>query len=573
MAQPQQNISLTAPAFQGVNTEDSPLSQDPTYAARANNAVIDESGRLGARRGFFDYVNSYDLSNMTAPGGSVAQNITIRAMGQGEGLDAVCVLEIDWVDGNDAVLQTDYVPAIVGSSTITACSFDDATAATANNVALANAQIVTFSNPVGDYYYLFSDGNPALEVDATTQVAYHLFDATNPSVIKPQEGTTGSPTIIANEMDGDVVCAAYGRLWVSGVGDNYDRIYYSNLLNPWQWYDGKDVPTDSLNTGGIIDVSEYWPNGRDRVQAIAAHNNGLFVFGRNSILVYGNPQGDPAAIGGIFLQDTIEGMGLVNRDALALTGNDVLFVDDTGVRSLGRSIQEQSVPVGDLTANVRSDISNKIATTADKRTISLSFWPGAGLTICNFSGDRFAYIMDMRKPSSSGGMRVTTWSEIIFDRSIHMEVGNTERVLLGGEAGKGVLEYTSYVDSGVTPYVFNYVSNPLSLGDSTREKFPKRMDISILSQTNATEATCRWGFNDDLTYTKSLTTEAQVPDFYGVAQFGESLYGQPNASVKRYRVHTKGSGSLVTLGVDATVNGGLFSLQELNLQLLLGRIY
>lgn len=569
MAQPQQNISLTAPAFQGVNTEDSPLSQDPTFAARANNAVIDESGRLGARKGFFDYVNSYDLSNLTAPGSSVAQEITIRAMGQGEGLDAVCVLEIDWLDASDAVLQTDYVPAIVGSSTITACSYDDATAATAGNAQLANAQIVTFSNPIGDYYYLFSDGNPALEVDASTQVAYHLFDATNGSVIKPQDDTG----TLAAELDGDVVCAAYGRLWVSGVGNNYNRIYYSNLLNPWQWYDGKAVPTNSLNTGGVIDVSEYWPNGRDKIQAIVAHNNGLFVFGRNSILVYGNPQGDPAAIGGIFLQDTIEGMGLVNRDALALTGNDVLFVDDTGVRSLGRSIQEQSVPVGDLTANVRSDISNKISNTVDKSTISLSFWPGEGLTICNFAADGFAYIMDMRKPSSSGGMRMTTWSELIFDRSVHMEVGNTESVLLGGVAGKGVLKYSAYVDAGVVPYQFTYVSNPLSLGDSTREKFPKRMDISVLSQTNATDAVARWGFNDDLTYSKTVTTEAQVPELYGAATFGVSTFGQPNASVKRYRIHTKGSGSLVTLGVDATINGGVFSLQELNLQLLLGRIY
>lgn len=569
MAQPQQNISLTAPAFQGVNTEDSPLSQDPTFAARANNAVIDESGRLGARKGFFDYVNTYDLSNLTAPGGSVAQDITIRAMGQGEGLDAVCVLEIDWKDAGDVLLQTDYVPAIVGSSTITACSYDDATAATAGNAQLANAQIVTFSNPIGDYYYLFSDGNPALEVDASTNVAYHLFDATNGSVIKPQDDTG----TLATELDGDVVCAAYGRLWVSGVGNNYNRIYYSNLLNPWQWYDGKAVPTDSLNTGGVIDVSEYWPNGRDKIQAIVAHNNGLFVFGRNSILVYGNPQGDPAAIGGIFLQDTIEGMGLVSREGIAMTGNDVLFVDDTGVRSLGRSIQEQSVPVGDLTANVRSDISNKIAVTTDKSTISLSFWPGEGLTVCNFAADRFAYVMDMRKPSSSGGMRITTWSEVIFDRSVHLEVGNEELVLLGGNAGKGVLKYASYVDAGIIPYQFTYVSNPLSLGDSTREKFPKRMDISVLSQTNATDAIARWGFNDDLTYSKGITTEAQVPDFYGAATFGESVFGQPNASVKRYRIHTKGSGSLVTLGVDATINGGVFSLQELNLQLLLGRIY
>ena len=45
-----------------------------------------------------------------------------------------------------------------------------------------------------------------------------------------------------------------------------------------------------------------------------------------------------------FLQDAIEGMGAVSRDAVCSNGSDVLFVDDSGVRSLGRSIQEQSQP-------------------------------------------------------------------------------------------------------------------------------------------------------------------------------------------------------------------------------------
>ena len=32
MAQPLQSINLVAPAFKGVNTEDSPIAQDPSYA-------------------------------------------------------------------------------------------------------------------------------------------------------------------------------------------------------------------------------------------------------------------------------------------------------------------------------------------------------------------------------------------------------------------------------------------------------------------------------------------------------------------------------------------------------------
>ena len=51
MAQELQSINLVAPAFKGINTEDSPLAQDPSFAEIADNAVIDKRGRIAARKG------------------------------------------------------------------------------------------------------------------------------------------------------------------------------------------------------------------------------------------------------------------------------------------------------------------------------------------------------------------------------------------------------------------------------------------------------------------------------------------------------------------------------------------
>ena len=51
MAQELASINLVAPAFQGINTEDSPLAQDPSFAEIADNAVIDQRGRIAARKG------------------------------------------------------------------------------------------------------------------------------------------------------------------------------------------------------------------------------------------------------------------------------------------------------------------------------------------------------------------------------------------------------------------------------------------------------------------------------------------------------------------------------------------
>jgi len=51
MAQPLQNITIAAPAFKGLNTQDSPLSGDVQYAAVVDNMVIDTYGRIGSRKG------------------------------------------------------------------------------------------------------------------------------------------------------------------------------------------------------------------------------------------------------------------------------------------------------------------------------------------------------------------------------------------------------------------------------------------------------------------------------------------------------------------------------------------
>ena len=51
MAQKLQSITITAPGFAGINTQDAPLAQDPTFASIADNCIIDKEGRVAARKG------------------------------------------------------------------------------------------------------------------------------------------------------------------------------------------------------------------------------------------------------------------------------------------------------------------------------------------------------------------------------------------------------------------------------------------------------------------------------------------------------------------------------------------
>jgi hypothetical protein len=52
MSQPLQTVNIVAPGFRGLNTEDSVLSMDPSFATYADNCVIDKYGRISARKGY-----------------------------------------------------------------------------------------------------------------------------------------------------------------------------------------------------------------------------------------------------------------------------------------------------------------------------------------------------------------------------------------------------------------------------------------------------------------------------------------------------------------------------------------
>ena len=48
---PLQSVSLLAPGFMGLNTQDTRVGLSSGYATRANNLIIDKGGRLASRQG------------------------------------------------------------------------------------------------------------------------------------------------------------------------------------------------------------------------------------------------------------------------------------------------------------------------------------------------------------------------------------------------------------------------------------------------------------------------------------------------------------------------------------------
>lgn len=563
MAQQQQNITISAPGFQGLNTEDSPLQQDPGFALVADNCVIDKFGRIGSREAFSQYTAT-DLVFYSTNVNMDTETKELYQLGGGiigaTRYDLGVLAHLQYNSGGSLIQEDYYVVVFNGTGMFTVSR-----PALANPANLKFADIVYFNDGI----YVFSKGNIALKFNGA--FLSDLFAGTaDVDFIRPIDDTG----IIANNIDGDVACSAYGRLWVSGVNGDYSTVYYSDLLIADQWYDGRATPVDSQNTAGIIDVSQYWPNGGDQIVAIEAHNNFLIIFGRQSILLYssGNNFADPADINGLVLQDAISSMGAVSRDAVTNIGADILFVDDSGVRSLGRTIQEKSVPIGDLTSNIKRDITEVIKNEPND-DISLFYMPNKNLVICNFGKTEQAYAIEMRSPSATGGQKVTRWTNCVFRRGMHVEFEDQAYTLLAGKNTGGAIQYDGYLSWDNQPYIMTYASNSFTFGDSVRQKFVKQVDFTLVSTFVDTTAVIEWGYSGLLEYTKTKTVTAQPPARYNVDEYNVGLYGDGLETLRRYRTNTKGSGALVRVGLQVDIAGNSLSIQEINIQTLLGRIY
>ena len=547
MAQQQQNISITSPGYFGLNLEDSPVDLPQEFCTVADNAVIDSLGRLAAREGFKAFTPTglpsaeYDVQSL----GRVVDGNTVRYIA---GVDVGGTPEIWELTDLNLSAPTRTVLALPGGYSLTT----------------ANIQIVDFAGRgiiivPGAEMLVLSGGTLAL---ASAQAGW----------LPP---TDAGGTAIHTTFSPECATSAYGRLWVSGVEGDEETIYYSDVLNPAYWLDLKAAPTYATNTAGALNVSENWPIGKDRIVGMAAHNSAFVVFGRSSILVWGNPQGDPAATDGIFLADTIENIGLVNRDAITSDGKDILFMDDTGLRSLGRTIQEKSAPIGDLTRTVRSAISSDSRKARVQGGVELVFSPKHSFVLIIMRTAGVVWVADTRTRLQDGSFRMTRWPSTEVSSALYVEAN--EQLLLGLDtADVALAEYEEYVDYNTT-YVFSYASPIMSFGDSTRLKIVKQVDYSILAGAGDAEATAKvdyFGFrNRELSKTVSIEGGQGTEQFNSGAEFAEGYEFGTGAQVLRsYRYNAGSSGENVRISFNVPISGNSCSMVGINVQTKIGRI-
>ena len=518
MSQRIQTSSISAPGFYGLNTQDSPLDLNQGFALVATNCIIDQYGRIGSRQGW---------SRVNASSGNLGAN------------DVKVIHELIQADGSLTVLfaGNNKLFKLGASNVVTELTYGGG--GSAPTITASNWQCVSLNQIT---YFFQSGYNPLIYDPAVSTTTYRR--------VSEKSGYVGTVP------DANIALSAYGRLWVATTASNNSTVSFSDLTAGHIWATG---------TAGSLDVSRVWPNGSDEITGLAAHNGFLFIFGKRQILVYANAT-TPSTM---TLSDTVEGIGCIARDSIQTTSTDVLFLSNSGVRSLMRTIQEKSAPERDLSKNIRNDLMGTVAgetlaniksVYSERQAFYLLVTPSIDTTWCF---DTKAFLPD-------GAARVTTWDSITPKSLLSKRDGS----LLVGQNGYIGL-YNTYQDHNVA-YRFLYYTNHADLGDQNVTSILKKLSIVVIGGTNQ-DVTFKWGFDFKTNY---LSDNASIPEqdvyYYGIAEYGANAttvaYYSDGVALQTLNVSASGAGKVVQTGYEADINGTALSIQKIEIQAKRGKV-
>jgi hypothetical protein len=543
MSKALQVSSVSAPAFLGLNTQDPSLEISSGFAGIALNCVIDKFGRLGARQGY-EKVNT---SSGTLGANEVTVihelietdgTLTVLLFGNGKlfklGLTtAGAVSEYNIAEyGSNGSPLAEYTSGIAGLGTIAELTYGGGGTAPTFNA--GNWQAASLN---GIVYFFQKNNDPIIYDPAVSTSTYRR--------VSEKTGYAGTVP------SANVAISAYGRIWAANTTTNNTTVSFSDLLSGHVW---------STGTAGSLNVAGVWPNGADEVMGLAAHNGFLFIFGRRQILIYANAT-SPSSM---TLSDTISSVGCIARDSIQNTGKDVVFLSGSGLRSVLRTVQEKSAPIGDLSKNIRNDFLTVIASESETQLRSVySEKNGFYLLTCPSSEKVFCF--DTKVTLEDGSYRVTIWNNIAPQSFCSRRNGD----LLIGQNGF-VTKYTGYQDNGL-PYRMEYYTNNADLGNDGQTSIIKKIKILVVGGSNQA-ISIFWGYDFSSSYqsqTVSIPTQAVFE--YGIAEYNIAQYAT-SIILEELTAYGSGSGKVVQTGFEININGSPISFQKIEIQTKTGKL-
>lgn len=495
--------TVIAAGYFGLNTEESSASLPNSFALELDNAVIDTFGRIGARKG----INKASTNDYTGLVGLIHESVSTNGV-----RDIVSVSSKSFYKGlPNNVLKFTH-PQAVGNNWIG----------------------VTLNN----HAFYFQRGFKPVVYDISTDTVGLVEN---------------HPQYLGTIPLANAALSAFGRLWVADTNTNKSILYYSDTLIGHKWTGG---------SSGFIDLTTVFPNGGDEIVSLATFNNRLVIFARKSIIIYTGAD-DPTTM---VVEDSLDTLGCIARDSVQDSGADIMFLSSTGLKSLGRVVQERSNPINDLSSNVRTVFVNEFSG-ENMEAIRSAYSEKENMYVISLPTFQRVWVFSTKQALETGALKASTWS----GKSIYSFLAATDKNLYMGDSFSEVSVYGGYSDRGQA-YTFSYLSNHLNSGDSSIVKILKKLNLIVIG--GALQLIVKFGTN----YSNSLKpvavpiTQTTTVFEYGVSEYNVAEYGSGfNNQIIQQNIG--GSGSVYQVGIQATINGSLFSLQQMLIKFKKGRLF
>jgi hypothetical protein len=525
--------SIQAPGFSGLDIQDASVQLTSGYALEAFNCVIDKYGRIGARKG-------WTKVNTTTLGSYPVRTIFELVKSDGNVVFSCA--------NNKIYTGTTTLTAAVDTTVVDAAgSGTTAYTITANNWQIA-AMPYNHGGNTSSHAVFAQLGHPLLVYhklgnSSHNHTGAYGFQRLGDVSTLPAGFTTTSFTP-------NCALTAYGRLWVANITGNNQTVYFSDLQDPSNFTTG---------TSGYLDISTVIPTG-DGIVALAAHNGFFIIMCHRSILIYANPK-DPSTM---TLQDVIKGIGCIARDSVvSVYGADIMFLSETGVQSLGRLIQEKSMPLRDVSKNVRDDLIANVATET-LENIKAVYYATDAFYLLSLPSTGFTYCFDTRGTLENGAARTTIWKSI-NPTAFHVTEAKELYVGQSGYIGK----YNGYQDN-TSSYRWSYYTNYFDFDQPTSIKILKKLGMVVIGGGNQPVA-IKWGFDYTNNYNSSVVTLHPVTVAeYGIAEYGIAEYAN-GVALDTLKFNASGSGRVLQIGFESDINGYPLSVQKVDVAIKTGK--
>lgn len=514
---PLQSISILAPGNRGLNSENAGFLEDPAWALRLDNAVIDAAGRVSARKGWTEF----STSGVTITG-------DVEAIGE-------------------YVIDADNSKLFFSTST-------------------QDIEMNISTGALIDRSGGFSNGSPCRYLNYNGKMI-RIKDGTEPEVIDDTAAAPDNFAQVATGADvpeGGIGMAGFGRLWVVDATDSPgdSLLRFSALLDETDW--------STSNNAGALDTREAWPDGNDVITAVSQVQGQLVIFGRRSVLIYSNPE-DPSSTD-FQLTDVIENAGCIDQNSVQQVGNDLIYLSNDGVRSLRRGLQFSTLPYQSLTDNVRSDIVDDIANLSTG-TIQSFYSQKESLYGLKINSRYWAF--DVR-PLQSGDMKPSRWTRINWKSAAYA----SDDTLYLGQTAK-LATYSGYTDDGSTySFRYRSVwlapaENRLFLPKRAKLTVVTQAAYNIVLRWAVDYVT---QFTSQQVQLQGTTVSEWVPETTPTSargpqdEWGTAEWSGGGVYVKQANYDLTNEGERWALEVAVNINGSEFAIQKIDLFGKVGRL-